>query len=555
MISPYTSDHGILGQFLKWERAIPHDVFLRQPDENNWKQYTWKAVGETARKVAFNLQALGLEKGSRIAILSQNCAEWIICDLAIMMGGYISVPLYSNVNGQNFTDIIRHSESKFLFIGKLLQKDWECIRSVIPPSLITVTMRGYKKDPITTWESFNEHHPKQAPIVLPSLDDLLTIIYTSGTTGEPKGVVHTYGSTIKAVEAASSMVLLNRRGNRFFSYLPISHAAERGLVEFGAIFSGGSISFVNSPDKFLSTIQQVAPTHFLAVPRIWEKFQTRILEKISQKKIDLFLPLPLIGFLLKKRIRRSLGLHKARAIFSGAAFISPALISWFGKFDIRIQEAYGMSENFNVCSLNPRSGIRIGSVGKLYENQEVKIDPDTHEVLQRCEWQMKGYYKNPELTVATIINGFLHTGDMGELSSDGYLSLSGRLKDVFKTSKGEYILPVETERYFSSLPEVDQACLLGQQYPQPFLIVVLSESGKTLAKDFLNQSLTSALLVCNENKMEYQRIKKVIIVLEEWTNENSLLTPTFKIKRNALSLKYESKLLTLYNREEAVSYE
>lgn len=549
------SEHGILGHFLKWERTIPDAVFLRQPQGNRWREYTWKSVGEKARVAVSGLRALGFPKGSRIAILSQNCAEWIICDLALMIGGYVSVPLYSNVNAKSFREILAHSESELLFIGKLFHKDWECLRPEIPRSLVTVTMEGFEKESIASWHTFVDSGDSEAEIIFPALEDMLTIIYTSGTTGVPKGVVHTYGSTIKAVEAASSMVLLNERGNRFFSYLPLSHAAERGLVEFGAIFSGGSISFVDSQEKFLSTIQSVSPTHFLAVPRIWEKLQGKILEKISQKKIDLCLSIPIVRFLLKKYIKRNLGLHRAKAIFTGAAFISPELITWFSRFNISIQEAYGMSENFNVCSLNPRDEIMLGTVGKIYDGQDVKIDPETNEILQRCDWLMKGYYKNPQLTCETIRNGYLHTGDIGQLSSDGFLRLSGRLKDVFKTSKGEYIMPIETERHFLSLPEIDQACVLGQQYPQPFLIVVLSEYGKELKKQKVTGSLASALDLWNKNNMDYEKIKKIIVVRDEWTNENQLLTPTLKIKRNALFLKYEAQLENLYHRDEVVSYE
>jgi long-subunit acyl-CoA synthetase (AMP-forming) len=371
----------------------------------------------------------------------------------------------------------------------------------------------------------------------------------------PKGVVHTYGTIMKAIEVAQELVLLNQPGNRFFSYLPLSHAAERGLVECGAIFSGGSISFVESVETFQVNLQATAPTHFLGVPRIWEKFQQKITEKLPQRKLTFLLKIPLVRFLLRRKIKQALGLHKAKVLLTGAAPIAPDLLKWFARLDFSIQEAYGMSENFSACTINPKGQIRIGSVGKLVANQEVKIDPVTQEIIQRAEWVMQGYFKEPELTAQTIQNGYLHTGDMGEISEDGYLTLLGRVKDIFKTSKGEYIVPLKTEMHFLSLKEVDQVCLLGINYPQPFLVAVLSEYGKRLSKRALNENLRIALDLCNESCMDYQKVKKVILVREEWTNDNNLLTPTLKIKRNAIGAKYETKLQELYYNNEIVSWE
>lgn len=549
------SQYGILGYFLKWESITPNAVFLRQPDGPAWKEYSWSDAGQEARKMVSHLKSLGLVPGDRIGILSQNCAEWIICDIAILMGGYISVPLYANINADTLTDIIIHSELKMLFIGKLSLNDWDHLRSAIPSSIISIAMRAYDKESITSWNECVHSIIHTTDIMLPSPDDVLTIIYTSGTTGRPKGVVHSFGSIMKAIEACIDAVMLNDAGNRFFSYLPLSHAAERGLVEFGAMFSGGSISFLESVDTFSTNIKNVLPTHFFGVPRIWEKFRRKILKKVSQQQLDIILQIPGAAFLFRRYIRRTLGLQKAKLIFTGAAPIASNLLTWFAKLGIQIQEAYGMSENFNVCSLNAKDKIRIGTVGKLYESEDIKIDPLTQEITQRCEWLMKGYYKDPELTSLTIRNGYLHTGDMGELLEDGYLKLSGRVKDIFKTSKGEYISPVNTEGHFMSLKEVDQVCMLGQNYPQPFLITVLSEFGKTLSKEKLIENLTKALAFCNEKSMGYQKVKKVIIAREEWTSENNLLTPTLKMKRNALSSRYEPKLQNIYHLNETVSFE
>jgi long-subunit acyl-CoA synthetase (AMP-forming) len=333
------AQYGILGYFLKWEASTPHATLLRQPYGSTWREYTWQEAGAQARRLLAQLQNMHLAPGTRIGLLLQNCAEWIMCDLAIMMGGYVSVPLYANVNAENLQTILNHSEAQLLIIGKLKPSDWEQISTAIPASLITVTMPGYEKESIMSWKDFITPGLREATIVYPSLDDMLTIIYTSGTTGMPKGVIHTYGTVMKAIEAAQELVLLNQPGNRFFSYLPLSHAAERGLVECGAIFSGGSISFVEALETFQANLQATAPTHFLGVPRIWEKFQQKIVEKLPQRRLNFLLKIPLIRFLLRRKIKQALGLHNAKVLLTGAAPISPDLLNWFASLGFSIQEA------------------------------------------------------------------------------------------------------------------------------------------------------------------------------------------------------------------------
>ena len=544
----------ILDYFLKWEKEKPEDTFLKQPSGNNWVNYTWRQVGEEARKIVGALQEQGFVRGDRIALLSSNCAQWIISDLALMMGGYISVPMYANVSANAMQKILTDSGARFLFIGKLLPKDWHNLSQAIPESVQTATLDGYDKEGIKPWATFISS--SAAPTLLsPKAEDVFTIIYTSGTTGDPKGVVHTFGSVLNAVQVASDAFMLNRSGNRFISYLPLSHAAERGLIESGGIYCGGTIAFIESIDSFAATLQTIQPTHFFGVPRIWEKFQAKILEKLPQGKLSLFLKIPIIAGIIRAKIKKSLGLNKADLVVTGAAPIAPELILWFQKLGIFICEAYGLSEDFSVLSMNTKDKLRIGTVGKLFDKQEVAIDPETHEIRQRCGWLMQGYYNNPELSAKTIVNGFLYTGDMGHLSADGFLTITGRVKDIFKTTKGEYISPSALEMKFTGLDIVDQACVMGSQYPQPFVLIVLSETGKTMDKSEVETQLQAILDLVNRDVMEYQKLKKVIIVKEEWTNDNDLLTPTLKMKRNVLSQKYESALKPVYEKKELVSWE
>lgn len=544
----------VLDYFLGWEKNTPSNIFLKQPGKSGWNSYSWKETGVKARQLMASLQASGCKKGDHISILSANCAEWIICDIALMMGGFISVPLYANVNKNALQKILTDAGVRMLIIGKLADKDWEQQKSCIPNSITVFSMEGYTRPEVTPWEDFCSTN-MEVEVEKAHMDDVMTIIYTSGTTGDPKGVVHTYGSIITAVHVASNEVKLNRKGNRFISYLPLSHAAERGLIECGGIYCGATIGFVDSIASFSHNIQNVQPTHFFGVPRIWEKFQSKILEKIPQKRLTLFLKIPLFKNLIITKIKSSLGLLKADVILSGAAPLAPDVIKWFQKLKIPIREAYGMSENFNVISMNPVDDIRIGTVGKIFSEQDIYIDSDTKEIRQKCKWLMKEYYNKPDLTNQTIIDGFLHTGDMGSLSEDGYLTITGRVKDIFKTAKGEYISPAVLELPFLDLKIVDQACVMGTTYAQPFILVVLSEVGKGTSKSKIDRSLIKVLEAVNNQAMEFQKLKKVIIAHEEWTIENEMLTPTLKIKRNLLSQKYEPLLKNIYELEDQVSWE
>ena len=544
----------LLDYFLKWEKEIPNNVFLKQPYGNTFKEYTWKKVGEEARKVLGVLQKRGYKKGDRIALLSSNCAYWMICDIAIMMGGYISIPMYSDVNAKTMRAILEHSESKFLFIGKLNPKDWDQFKEAIPKNVKRACLFGYNKDEEETWEDFIANTQEPA-VAVSNPEEVLTFIYTSGTTGNPKGVVHTNASIINAIVAASDAVELNQLGNRFVSYLPLCHAAERGLIEGGGIYSGGSISFVETLSKFSQNVHDQAPTHFFGVPRIWEKIQGKILDKLPQKKLNFLLRIPIVSGIIKNKIKKSIGLHKAKVILSGAAPLSAELIWWYQSIGVKIREAYGMTENFNVLAMNPSNDIRPGTVGKIFDNQEVKIDPDSKEIMQKCTWQMKEYYKEPETTAETIIDGWLHTGDMGKVSEDGFLTVTGRVKDIFKTSKGKYIAPGVIEVHFLNLESVDQTCVMGSRYSQPFALVVLSEVGKSKDKSEVEKEIDEVLTFVNKDSMSHEQIKKVIVVKEEWTNANELLTPTFKMKRTALSEKYEVAFEDLYNNNSHVSWE
>ena len=223
--------------------------------------------------------------------------------------------------------------------------------------------------------------------------------------------------------------------------MPLCHTAERGILEFGSLYSGGTISFVESLDTFAKNLSEAEVTHFFGVPRIWEKMQQKVLEKLPQSRLNTLLKIPIINSLIKKKIRSGMGLTKAIHMLSGAAPISPELLRWYERIDIPIQEGYGMTENFNACTVNPISDRRPGFVGRFYDGMEHKIVPETGELIIKAPWVFLGYYKEQQLTDETIVDGWLHTGDVGKVDDDGYLKITGRVKEIFKTSK-EYCLVI-----------------------------------------------------------------------------------------------------------------
>jgi len=393
----------------------------------------------------------------------------------------------------------------------------------------------------------------------PLLDDTWTIIFTSGTTGTPKGVVLTYETlkgTRTATEQGGNPLKVSMTGdNRFFSYLPLNHIAERVVVEMGCLLYGGTISFVESMDTFVSNLQAVRPTVFFSVPRLYTKFKLGILAKMPQEKLDRLLRIPIIKGIVKRKIVSGLGLDKARSVVSGAAVLPDSLAEFYKKIGINITNGYGMTENCAICSLRLPEDYRPGSVGKAQYGTELKIDPETNEILMKNDCVMQGYYKDPEKTAETIVDGWLYTGDEGRLDANGHLYITGRVKDTFKTAKGEFVTPVPLEVAFEASEDVEQICVTGHALPQPIALAVLSDIGKAKPKEVIENELISLLKNTNANCTSYQRISTAVIVKDVWTPENGLLTPTLKVKRNKVYDHYKDQLLALHEDSKEVIWE
>ena len=548
-------------KFYECEKKLYNRPFLKQPFGNKWEIYTWGEVGHLARKLAAGLKSLGLRDKAHIGLVSKNCREWVIADIAIMMAGYVSVPFFPTLKSNEIKNLLEFGEVDALFAGKL--ENWKEMKKGVPDDMPVIAFPQYKDHSKISkahqWNDFiNSFEPIEKTNV-PKLDDIWTIIFTSGTTGTPKGVVidyRAYDATKILIEKSNVLKIDQSGDNNFFSYLPLNHIAERIVVEHTCFRYGGSMSFVESLDTFAKNLSDIQPTVFFAVPRIWTKFQMGILGKIPQKKLEKLLNIPLISGFLKKKFKKSLGLSKARAIVSGAAPMMESQRVWFREIDIHITNGYGMTENLAICTqLDARETRKPGSVGRAQDGVEISIDPENNEILMRGEFMMKGYFKAPEITAEVLKNGWLHTGDQGHIDEEGYLFITGRVKDNFKTTKGKYIEPLTIENYFADIIEFEQICVTGMGIPQPICLAVLSEVGKTISPEKLTQKLEKKLEDINAKLDNYKKISTLIIVKDEWSVENELITPTLKIKRNKIDQKYQSNFEKWHKADETILWE
>ena len=549
-------------KFYEWEKQLKDKPYLKQPFGDKWEEYTWGEVGDMARRLATGLKSLNLREGAHIGIYSKNCREWIISDLAIVMAGYVSVPFFPSLNGKELAYIMDYGDVDALFIGKI--ETWDQIKDDLPEGMPLIKFPHYDGCSNVTkghewFEFIKSHEPIKNPNK-PKLSDLWTIIFTSGTTGNAKGVMLTYQAIdgIKVVldDPNNPLGIKHDGNNDFISYLPLNHIFERVVIEWCSFRYGGTISFVESLDTFAKNLKAVQPHVFAAAPRVWTKLQLGLLTKFPQKKLDTLLKIPLLSSLLKKLIKKGLGFSKARIVVSGSAPMPVELIEWFRKVGVYITNGYGMTENCAICSsVDGRDFEKLHTVGQPQKGVKLKIDEETGEILMKGPFIMKGYYKNEELTNTTLRGGWLHTGDKGFLDEDNYLHITGRVADSFKTSKGEYIEPLTLEQYFVNINEIEEVCVVGLGIAQPLCLIQLSEIGKNTSREVISKMLTDRLSEVNSDLVNYKKISTLIIVKDEWTQQNGIVGPTQKLKRGAIEDKYSKDYLNWHNFNEEVIFE
>jgi long-subunit acyl-CoA synthetase (AMP-forming) len=552
MITHYQSN---LDNFLHWAKHTPKNLYLRQPIEDRYLDYSFERSASEVKKIAQFIHN-NLKDGPRhVGIMSKNSAHWILSDLAIAAADAISVPFYATLTKDQLNQVLVHSDCQLLIVGKL--DHWDNIKDGIPEHILQIHTPESSEKTGYQWTELLQNTTEIQSTPTPSPSDISTIVYTSGTTGMPKGVMINNGGIEAGINMARKIALLDTPGTRFISYLPLCHIAERNFVEFAATAAGGTIHFVENLDTFSRNLASARPTHFLAVPRIWAKFQEGILLKIGgQKKLDLLLRIPILNKLIRKKIQKGLGLDQNILAVTGAAPITPELLTWFQKLGIFIQEAYGMTENMGLNTLMPREKIKLGTVGKIHFDCETRIDSETQEIQMRAPYLSSGYYKEPKLTKELFTkDGWLKTGDQGRLDEENFLSIVGRVKDNFKTAKGHYVAPAPIENKLNTHEYIEQVCVVGVNLPQPIALVVLSAHAKSKEPSEINQTLLELKQDINPILKNYEHLKKMIVVKEDWTIENECLTPTMKIKRPSIEKKYEANFESWYTSEETIIYE
>ncbi|QPF76191.1 AMP-binding protein [Roseateles sp. DAIF2] len=545
------ADSLALQRFYHWEREAPTRLTFTQPMGGGVvKELRWSEVADQVRRMAAHLQAMGRERGwepgAKVAILSKNCAWWLMSDLAIWLAGYVSVPLYPTLASETITQILNHSESRALFVGKL--DGWEGMKPGVPAGMPCISYPLSPEDAKRAYEGWDAICARSAPLQgepLRGADELCTLIYTSGTTGNPKGVMHSFGAFAWAIQTGLERFHLTGE-DRMLSYLPLAHVVERMLVEHGWLRTGMHIFFAESLDTFTSDLQRARPTVFFSVPRLWVKFQQGIFAKMPPAKLNRLLGLPLIGGLVRRKIQKALGLDQCRFAAGGAAPMPPALLEWYAKLGIPINEGYGMTENLAVSHITLPGKNQRGTVGPAYPGVETRIDPTSGELQMRSPAVMLGYYKEPGLSrEAFTEDGWLRTGDKAQIDPQGCLRITGRVKDLFKTSKGKYVAPAPIEDRLVMHPAVEACMVTGANLGQPLGIVMLSpdaaqRSGSEADRQQLMAQLNQHLDDVNARLDPHEQLDCLVVMKSPWTVDNGFITPTFKVKRNRVEEVYGS---------------
>ncbi len=531
-----------------WEKTRPDEVFLTQPKGGQVTDYTWAQTGDQVRRMAQHLASLGLEPGSRIAIMSKNCAHWIMAELAILMAGHVSVPVYPSVNAETLRYILDHSESALMFLGGM--EDWAETSAGVPDRLPIITLPGAPafdppRENVLPWDDLIAVTPPMQGEVPPrKADDLALIIYTSGSTGQPKGVMIGFGAMGCAAATTEKLLGEVTPGDPVLSYLPLAHAYEHAGILAAGLLYGLHIYFNESLATFQEDLRRAKPTSFLSVPRLWVKFQLSILQRLPQEKLDALLDDPATAEPTRRQILELLGLQNARVAFTGSAPLPAAVLQWYRKLGLELLEGYGMTEDFAYSHISFPGHTRVGYVGSPAEGVERRIS-EAGEVLIKSPGQMLGYYKQPELTRESFTeDGFFKTGDMGEIDEEGRLKITGRVKELFKTSKGKYVAPAPIENVLGSHPGVEVALVMGNGQPSAFGMVLLSAEAQQAAqraemREEIVRGLQEVLERINAKLQAHERLEFVAVAKEQWTIANGFLTPTMKIRRNIIEKYYE----------------
>ncbi|NIQ39236.1 MAG: AMP-binding protein [Proteobacteria bacterium] len=586
--------------FFQQVEAQEARVALRRKEYGIWNRISWREYGQMVREAAAGLLAIGLERGDRVAILGDNRPEWLICHLATMTIGCATCGVYSTSAPEQVAYVVGHSESKILFVENEEQVDKVLeIESELNLKKVVVWdskgLWGFSHPGIVFFDEFMaqgraylDAHPESVSKRMGAIDpqDIAMIIYTSGTTGPPKGAMLTHQNMLSITE---SFVTANPvyQNSDMLSYLPLAHIYENLISLFAAIWSGGTVNFVESIDTLTQNLREVSPTIFASVPRIWEKMASMIEIRMSDStllKKSLYRLAVLVGlryvrlgkdskgrliwallywplyWLVLYHLRRQLGLDRIRYAVCGAAPASPELFEYFNALGVPLREGYGQTESTGVIAIQRLDRFRRGFVGEPISGVEVKIAEDG-EILARGPGVFKGYFKDPELTATTLKDGWLHTGDIGAME-DGFLKILDRKKDIIITAGGKNITPAFIENKLKFSPYIQDAVVIGDRRKYLVALILIDEDNVTkYAQDHripfttfadLTQNPETRKLIdgevsrVNKTLSTVETIKKFELLPRRFYEEDGDVTPTKKVKRRFLEERYADLIENLY---------
>jgi len=552
-----------LSGLYEWERKQPDAIYLTQPVGTHVTDYSWATVGDQVRRIAAHLQSLQLPPRSQIALLSKNCAHWIMADLAIWMAGHVSVPIYPSLNAETVRYILEHSESRLLFLGRL--DDWDEMRAGIPTKgLAVIELPGAPSAAGTfenrlPWDDLAGVTKPMSGETRRDPDELATLVYTSGSTGQPKGVMIPFRAMAASSAILSTLASMSA-DDRLLSYLPLAHVFEGSAVLTSSLRYGCHVYFNESLATFVADLRRARPTIFHSVPRLWVKFQLGILQKVPQEMLDQLLKDPATAAATRKQVLEQLGLQDVRLAVTGSAPLPPSVLQWYRDLGLELLEGYGMSEDFSYSHLSLPGRTRLGYVGNAQPGVERRI-ADDGEIQIKSPARMLGYFKEAEKTAEALTeDGYFKTGDMGEVDEEGRLKITGRVKELFKTSKGKYVAPAPIENKLVNHPKIEVACVTGSGQPQPIGLLMLNADAGNALRDEAGRSafeaeLETLLSDVNATLDPHEQLDFVVVVKEQWTITNGFLTPTMKIKRSVVEKRYEPHIESWAKKKRTVIWE
>lgn len=579
-------------------------VALREKDFGVWQEISWNEYCRHVRHFCLGLVELGLKKGDHVSIFGENEPEWLYADLAIQSAGAVAVGVYPTNPTKEAAYVIGHSESIFVVCDTQEQVDKVLeARDQLPllQKIIVTDMKGLRRysDPmIMAFEQVEEMGRKREEtdpdqyyrtVEQRKPEDVAIMVYTSGTTGPPKGAMLSHDNVVQFLKA-QSQAIPQYDTDEIVSYLPLCHVAERMMSVFFPINSGATVNFAESVDTVTIDMREILPTFFLAVPRIWEKMMAGIIIKmkdaswLKRKIFQTFMPIgermtdaklakgniPLslrtkygIGYLvLFRHLKKELGLLRARLAVSGAAPIAPEVLKFFHSLGVPVLEGWGMTEETGIGTINLPDDVKLGTVGKPIPGVEIKIAEDG-EILLHCNHIFMGYWKDPEATAKTVVDGWLHTGDVGELDDDGWLTITDRKKEIIITSGGKNIAPSEIENRLKCSPYINEAIVIGDG--RKFLTALIQieydnvgkwaqEKGiayttfKSLSQNpQVYELIQQEVKIANKEFAQVETIKKFRLLEKELDHDDDELTATLKLRRKTVNQKFGHIIQEMYS--------